>query len=155
MVLTPGQTLHSKCHNFGKALNENFGAHNIQLKEIDSGVWQFHAPMGGSPEIIEHGEHGDGKILNCDTIFLYFQYGDIHKNGEFALSQGRMPVTYAPDSGLVYTSTLDECLCDRVHTVSNYFFDVTAAPLDKQGKTYFTVDLTVANPAVRRDVFDD
>ena len=138
---TPSQVINEQIDDFKASLEYYFGQPNIQMNLIKTNVYQVHAPLGGVPEDILNGQHGEGKILNCDAVFLYFQFGDLDGSGTMTISQGRIPIEYDKGAGLVLSSDLDVCIVDRVRTVSKHMFECVAAPLEDQGKKYFAVNL--------------
>ena len=140
-MTTPSQAINRDIDELKASLEFYFGQPNIQIKLIKPNIYQVHAPIGGVPEDILNGQHGGGKILNCNALFLYFQFGDLDGSGTMTISQGRIPIEYAEGSGLILSSDLDVCLVDRVRTVSKHMFECVAAPLEDQGKKYFAVNL--------------
>ena len=142
-MTTPSQEINRDIDELKASLEYYFGAHLIHINLIKTNIYQVHTPIGGCPEDILNGQHGGGKILNCNAVFLYFQFGDLDGSGTMTISQGRIPIEYDEGAGLVYSSDLDVCLVDRVRTVSNHMFECVAAPLEDQGKKYFTVNLTL------------
>ena len=140
-MTTPSQAINRDIDELKASLEFYFGQPNIQIKLIKPNIYQVHAPIGGVPEDILNGQHGGGKILNCNALFLYFQFGDLDGSGTMTISQGRIPIEYDKGSGLVLSSDLDVCLVDRVRTVSKHMFECVAAPLEDQGKKYFAVNL--------------
>lgn len=138
---TPSQIINEEIDDLKASLEFYFGQPNIQMKLIETNVYQVHVPLGGVPEDILNGQHGKGKILNCDALFLYFQFGDLDGSGTMTISQGRIPIEYDKGAGLVLSSDLDVCIVDRVRTVSKHMFECVAAPLEDQGKKYFAVNL--------------
>jgi len=106
---------------------------------FDEGVVLVTLPLGK----IEGGIYGNGlwgnAIIEDTDAQLTFTFGDVYGDGEYDFGEGTVVLNYADNSGLAYTSELEDVVAQRIKDL--YGLGACGSEMGMQGEDYLSLDM--------------
>ena len=127
----------------------NMTHEGVGVEQLDSVEWVLSMPLGE----VKGGRYsgvlwGDVDVYTFPAV-LKLHVGDLYNEGQFVLGEGKIGISYAPGSGLAYTSELEQNLCDRI--AQCYGLSASGSEQGMQGKNYLSLDVWL--PDAKKDVY--
>ena len=111
----------------------------VSVEQLDSVEWVLSLPLGE----VEGGTYkggfwGDAEVSSFPAT-LKLHVGDLYDEGEFVIGEGKVYMAYGLNSGLAYTSELENLLCDRI--TEGYGLQASGSEQGMQGDDYLSLDI--------------